>query len=340
MNRRAGDGHRSPPNRQPDVLVIGAGVIGLTCAVALAEAGARVEVLADRIPGAASRAAGALWGPYLVEPKDRVRIWALAGYQTFRGLADSPDATGVRMMRGVEASRLPAPPPDFTDMVPDLEILGPDQLPSGFSSGVAHTAPLIDMPVYLGYLLDRLQAAGSTIRQGHVAKLRDAAELAPCVVNAAGLGARELVPDPALHAIRGQLVVIDNPGVDRWFSEDTGDSSNLTHWYPQGDKLVLGGLAVEGDESPDPDPDVAQQIVARCAAIEPALAGARILEHRVGLRPTRPTIRLGAAQMGDSLIVHCYGFGGAGVTLSWGCSADVLGLATDGPCLPGNDDER
>jgi D-amino-acid oxidase len=28
-------------------------------------------------------------------------------------------------------------------------------------------------------------------------------------------------------------------------------------------------------------------------------------------------------------LVHCYGHGGAGVTLSWGCAADVVALIGD-----------
>ena len=41
---------------------------------------------------------------------------------------------------------------------------------------------------------------------------------------------------------------------------------------------------------------------------------ARVLEHRVGLRPARPSVRVER----DGDVVHCYGHGGAGVTLSWG----------------------
>lgn len=54
------------------VVVIGAGVSGLTTAIVLAEAGVRVRVIAEEVPGATSLAAEAMWGPYLVEPKDKV----------------------------------------------------------------------------------------------------------------------------------------------------------------------------------------------------------------------------------------------------------------------------
>ncbi len=87
------------------VIVVGAGVIGLTTAVVLAEAGFAVRVLAKQMPeNTTSAAAGAMWGPYLVEPRDRVQAWAEYSLRTFTGLAETP-GTGVRLVTGIEASR-------------------------------------------------------------------------------------------------------------------------------------------------------------------------------------------------------------------------------------------
>ena len=110
------------------------------------------------------------------------------------------------------------------------------------------------------------------------------------------------MPDPSLYPIRGQLLVVENPGgITEWFSEDTGTSSELTHWYPHGDMLVLGGQAAAGEWSYAPDPAITRGILARCAAIEPSLDRARILGHRVGLRPTRPQVRLDTERIGRSM---------------------------------------
>ena len=54
----------------------------------------------------------------------------------------------------------------------------------------------------------------------------------------------------------------------------------------------------------------------------PELADARVVGHRVGLRPVRSAVRLEA----EGRVVHCYGQGGAGVTLSWGCADEVAAL--------------
>ena len=54
----------------------------------------------------------------------------------------------------------------------------------------------------------------------------------------------------------------------------------------------------------------------------PGIERARVVAHRVGLRPVRPEVRLEAA----GRVVHCYGQGGAGVTVSWGCADEVARL--------------
>jgi len=79
----------------------------------------------------------------------------------------------------------------------------------------------------------------------------------------------------------------------------------------------------EGDADLEPHPETTAAILERCCALEPGLAGARVLSVGVGLRPGRPTVRLESERRGAKTVVHDYGHGGAGVTLSWGCAAEV-----------------
>jgi D-amino-acid oxidase len=151
---------------------------------------------------------------------------------------------------------------------------------------------------------------------------------APVVVNCTGLAARELVPDPSVRPVRGQLVVVQNPGIDTWLVA-TDAAGEYAYLFPQPGGLVLGGTAEEDVWSLEPDPATAEAIVARCAALRPEVAGAKVLEHRVGLRPTRPAVRLERDALPDGrLLVHNYGHGGAGVTVAWGCAEEAAGLAT------------
>jgi D-amino-acid oxidase len=96
-----------------------------------------------------------------------------------------------------------------------------------------------------------------------------------------------------------------------------------TYVIPRTDDVVLGGTDDDGDWSRTPSPEVADHILRRAAALVPEVAKARVVRHKVGLRPARPEVRL--ERVGD--VIHCYGHGGAGVTLSWGCADEVRQLA-------------
>src|SRR5919112_1316411 len=73
------------------VLVVGAGVIGLSCAVRLLERGHEVAVVARDLPlETTSAVAAALWYPYLAHPPERVAAWARTTYDVLTGLADDP----------------------------------------------------------------------------------------------------------------------------------------------------------------------------------------------------------------------------------------------------------
>lgn len=306
------------------VVVVGAGVSGLTTAVVLAEAGHDVRIVAADVPGTTSLAAGAMWGPYLVEPKDKIERWSQRSLQIFQGLAADPD-TGVRLTAGIEAFRIAQDPPDWARGLPGFERCTSRELPAGFSSGYRFTVPIIDMPIYLSYLQRRLGAVGVTIERRAVTSLRDAGRAGP-IVNCTGLAARTLANDPGLRPIRGQLLVVTNPGIAEFFSEDTGMSPDLLCIYPHGDTVVLGGTAIDGDGSLGNDDKAAQEILARCVAVERRLAHARILGHRVGLRPTRARVRVEAERLDNVMLLHNYGHGGAGVTLSWGCAQEIREL--------------
>ncbi len=97
---------------------------------------------------------------------------------------------------------------------------------------------------------------------------------------------------------------------------------------PRSHDIVVGGSDDEGEWDRRPDPALAERILARAAEVVPQLARARVLRHRVGLRPARPQVRVEAEQRGPTRVVHCYGHGGAGVTLSWGCAEEVVGVVT------------
>jgi D-amino-acid oxidase len=129
--------------------------------------------------------------------------------------------------------------------------------------------------------------------------------------------------------------VVENPGIEEFFSEDTGPSPDLTYVLPHGETVVLGGTAEDDQWSLEPDLRAAHDIVMRCSEIDPRLAIARVLAHRVGLRPTRATVRVEETTQGSARVLHNYGHGGGGVTLSWGCAHEITtAVLADEPLTP------
>jgi len=307
----------SPPG---PVTVVGAGVIGLTTAVRLAEAGREVTVVARERPlDTTSAVAAAMWFPYHVLPYDRVLAWSRRSYATFSALAEREPEAGVRLRWGTELLRHVPAEVWWAEAVPDLALTR--DVPPGYEAGWRFAAPVIEMPRYLPWLAARAAAAGATLADTPV-EVADLVELGPVVVDCAGLGARTLVPDATVIPVRGQVIVVAQVGVDEWVTEDLDDGA-LTYVIPRQDDVVVGGTAEEGSWDLTPDPATAEAILARATALVPALAGAPVLAHKVGLRPARPAVRLEVEQRGAQTIVHNYGHGGAGVTLSWPCADEV-----------------
>jgi D-amino-acid oxidase len=300
------------------VLVVGAGVVGLTCAVRLLEAGHRVDIVARDLPReTVSAVATALWYPYRSVGQDRVTTWSRTSYAAFAALAAPPEfggdpEAGVRMVPGTEVLDGPRPEPWWAATVPDLRPA--DHLPAGWSAGWRFVSPVADMTVYLDWLVGRVRDLGGTLTRLNLGGLPDHG----IVVNCSGLGARLLGADRSVVPVRGEVLVVEQFGLDQWWLHAAGP----TYVVPRTHDVVVGGVDVEGEWSRSPSPEAAAAILDRAAALVPGLRGARVLRHRVGLRPVRPAVRL--ERVGD--VVHCYGHGGAGITLSWGVADDVVGL--------------
>jgi D-amino-acid oxidase len=315
---------------KPDVAVVGAGVAGLTTAICLAERGLKVTVRAAEPPLATtSAAAGALWGAHMVGHDDRIARWADVTLARFLDMLDEP-LSGVRLISGISAFRSPEqePPPWLASADGQRPRPRPaGRLPAGYAVGWEVVAPVVDMTAYLGYLLDRLQGAGGEVRVGGTfGSLAEAIEqsLAAIIVNCSGIGAHQLVPDPAVTPVRGQVVVVANPGISDFFVGSGHEPDDLSYVFPHRDTVVLGGTRQPDDWTLEPDQAIAERIIRRCVAIEPSLAGADVIAHRVGLRPVRPSVRLETEDLGGGRrLLHNYGHGGAGITLSWGCALDI-----------------
>jgi D-amino-acid oxidase len=304
------------------VTVVGAGVTGLTCAVRLAERGVTVDVLARDLPlETASAVGGGLWLPATRD--ERELAWAAA---TLAELRAAEGASGVRTAPGHLLDG-PAPaPPAWVERFADAVSLQPETAPAvGHAAGWRTVLLLADPRRYLPWLRDRLTAAGGTLTRLALPALPSRG----VVVDATGVAARALAADPRVRPVRTQVVLLENPGLDAWWWDLMSPFSAL----PLGDVVAVEGAGEEDDWNPTPDLDAGRRLAERAGEIVPRLRGARVVGVRVGLRPARPAVRVEAEHRpseedADRTVVHCYGHGSRGFTLSWGCADEVTRLVT------------
>jgi D-amino-acid oxidase len=313
------------------VAVVGAGVSGLTCAVRLLEEGFAVRVVARDLPAQTTSAvAGAVWFPYRVAPNERTAPWAESSYRRFAALAAAGDGAPVEM---VELTMLYPDPlteePWWLSAVPGdrVRASAAGELPDDYGDGRAVHVPCVTAPAYLDWLAERVRELGGRIEQAPVGRLDDLPE--PVVVDCAGVDAGALTGDGDIRPVRGQVAYVRSARPLRFMVDETGPNA-LAYVLPRRDVVVLGGTAEEGDREPLPREATTRSILERTRRLQPELADATFLGAAVGLRPARSAVRLDAERLPDDrLVVHDYGHGGSGFTLSWGCADEVAAIVAE-----------
>ena len=195
-----------------------------------------------------------------------------------------------------------------------------------FSSGFSLRVPLMDTTIYLDYLAARFLRAGGTINVNVCfEKLEEVDRKFDLVINCAGIGARELMQDADLEPHRGQVAIV--PRIEGLSCAIVCDDASLMYVIPRTNDCVFGGT---NDLSSDlaVDPKTTERIVAECSRLL-KIKKPNVLAERVGLRPFRKSgVRLKRDQLRDGrAVIHNYGHGGSGFTLSWGCAENVFSLA-------------
>ncbi len=312
-----------------NVAIIGAGVSGLTCGVVFAERGYRTAIFAKQTGRqTTSGAAAAVWFPYDAQPAERVIPWALRTFDVLVELARIPE-TGVSMIETRQILRT------GEIQIPDWAIpLGASVIPSegegsleSFKNGFSLRVPLTDTTIYLDYLAARfLKASGEIHAKVRFENLEEVDPKFDLVIDCAGIGARELARDVDLEPHRGQVAIV--PKIDGLSCAIVCDDAPLMYAIPRTNDCVFGGTN-EVSDNLVADPETTQRIVAECSYVL-NIEKPRVLAERVGLRPFRRSgVRLEHDRLRDGrTVIHNYGHGGAGFTLSWGCAREVLELAT------------
>jgi D-amino-acid oxidase len=266
---------------------------------------------------------------------------ALQTYNVLVDLAQVP-GSGVSMIElrqfsrtgGIEipdwaiplnACVIPSPP--FVFPIPSSVI--PSEVEGSlesFASGFSLRVPLMDTTIYLDYLAERFLKVGGEINANiHFKNLEDVDSKSDLVINCAGIGARELVQDHDLEPHRGQVAIV--PRIEGLSCAIVCDDAPLMYAIPRATDCLFGGTN-EVSDNLEADPATTSRIVAECSRVL-NIDKPNVLAERVGLRPFRKSgVRLERGRLREGrTVIHNYGHGGAGFTLSWGCAHEVLGMA-------------
>ncbi|KAF2168630.1 hypothetical protein M409DRAFT_65518 [Zasmidium cellare ATCC 36951] len=293
-----------------NLVVLGAGVSGLTTALLLARKnsghGSHITIVAKHMPGDtdieyASPWAGADFNPFTArrpsENNEELRIaqeFERVSWPEWAKLASDVPEAGVGFRRIIQYRRKKdavRPPSEWLEPcwgiheMPDFRMLEEDELPDGIDAGLSVTSICINVTIYLPWLVSQCLKYGVVFRRAIVQNILDAADLhhsgkkADVIINCTGLGSLRIggIEDKKLCPVRGQLALVrnsplQNPTMYSISGTDDGpeESSYIMH-RPAAGGCVIGGCRQRDNWESQPDPSLAIRIMKRAIELDPSL---------------------------------------------------------------------
>ncbi|WP_133468604.1 FAD-dependent oxidoreductase [Paraglaciecola marina] len=248
--------------------VIGGGVMGLTTARLLQEAGWKVTIYTREMARhTTSQVAGGEWGPYSVhEPKvssdafkRQLQLAAKIAHETFARMVG--DDYGIQWMELYTASNTkPKGDSPFSQYYPYRETFGPDQHPFPTDYCTVSATMLVETTTFLRRLIQDVRLAGGEFV---IRDFKDQDTLhtlsEPVIFNCTGLGSRSLFGDQGITPAKGQLVLLPpDPAVDYL---TVGGGTGSLYMFSRNDYMILGGTFGLDDWSTEPDPKETERII-------------------------------------------------------------------------------
>lgn len=310
-----------------NIAIIGAGISGMSTAYLLKDKGYNITIYAKAFsPNITSNKAAAFWFPYHIRNDHRGIEWCNTSYNYYKSFTAIPEA-GISMRHLIKVLRenVEDKEPIWIDFMPagSLRVMDETELQPGVARGYDITVPLIETQIFLPYLQQQLKHSGVTFIEKDVDDLNEFANGFDIVVNCSALGSRKLCNDEALIPVRGQVALLSpKEGMNLYI-----DNEKPMYVVPRKDAIIVGGTYEERIETDTTEPQTIERLLKNAYEIFPELKQQQVIGNWAGLRPYRPEVRL-ERERGTN-IIHNYGHGGSGFTLSFGCAETVKNLVEE-----------
>ncbi|OWB63023.1 nucleotide binding protein [[Candida] boidinii] len=335
------------------VVVIGAGVIGLTNAYLLSQKGYDVTIIAKHIPGDfnfgfdyPSVIAGANWSSHCSKDDLVVQEIDKVAYKRFYNLAENVPGSSIVLRKAKKFVTKDAFKykqnnqvilPWFSNFVKGFKMLPKSEVPEDCEYGFEFNSFVISTTVYLNWLLQQCFNYGVDLKRVTLNDINDAFNLhssgvrADAVVNASGLLSKDLVKnEDKIFAVRGQVMLVENNTKDMFsvnFYDKDHPNESLYIMPRREGGCVIGGCFLPNEKvTAEVDYEQADRILNKAKKYVPDLVSSdngnpqefKIVRYQVGYRPFRKGGYRIEKDEENGKIIHCYGHGGAGYQSSWG----------------------
>lgn len=363
------------------IIVLGAGVSGVSCALALQKLGYKVQIIAKELlsnnlnrPNFVSRYPSASIIPHSVTHPQLDQLFEKS-QTVFRLLLPIEDF-GIESHHHYELFSEPEDLPTYLSLLENTSVFKASSISSctiksleyPATFGFGYECLFADWSIYFPYLIDSFLKSGGEIIQKEVSNSEYKLLDSEIIINCTELGSQNLLgveAEPIIY--RGHLVHIKNapilsldqdktisynfsPGKKFYSSEN--EALQDVYCYSRSDGWVLGGSRQKGtlDEKGEwigenliePISEIdgirfPEQIISVNSDIIKTSFGIDINSYNdrtahVGYRfmgNKEDGLRIESEESSKKFIIHNYGHGGAGVTLSWGCTLEVINLLNE-----------
>ncbi|KAE9377332.1 FAD dependent oxidoreductase [Stipitochalara longipes BDJ] len=312
------------------IIIVGAGITGLAAAYVLSPKYS-ITIVARDLPGDlgtnwASPWAGAVFHPQNKANKSQQEMQK-SSFKFYWDLAQKDSSSGVKKYPMTEYfdDRIGDSDIWYSTLMPDYRVVPKSELPEGVSMGVKYTALAMNPLLLLPWLKTKLEERGVKLIRREIKSLDEAKKIikAKIVVNASGVGARELASDDAVRPIRGQTMFVKTDFSQLFMRE----GSEYTYIIPRAGSggVIMGGIKSDRLDT-DVDVELKSNILKRVNHMTKGVFEGLDLgsvTDIVGFRPGRIS-GLRVEREGD--VVHAYGAEGAGYIYSFGVADTVREL--------------